>query len=176
MQLLSPLSAIASFFVFLAAGTTTMSAYGGRVAAAARHAPTVPASFRKPLPVTTGSRRPLPAAGINISGLLASVGGIGVAVGLATQSVAANFVSALSLVGRAVSPGDGARQLRAVLPCEPCVLGGTSPPCDVHSQWAPAAPRLVQYSGRAFVVGDRVQLLAAGAPVVEVRARALLRQ
>ena len=36
-------------------------------------------------------------AGVNVSPLMASVGGIGVAVGLATQSVATNVVSALSL-------------------------------------------------------------------------------
>ena len=48
------------------------------------------------------------------------MGGIGLAVGLATQSVAANVVAALSL-----------------------------------------------YSGASFVVGDRIQLAAAGAPVAE---------
>jgi small-conductance mechanosensitive channel len=62
----------------------------------------------------------LSAYGINVGPLMASVGGIGLAVGLATQSLAANVVSALAL-----------------------------------------------YSGRPFVVGDRIQLLAGGAPVVE---------
>ena len=41
---------------------------------------------------------PMPlSAGVNVGPLMASVGGIGVAVGLATQSVATNVVSALSL-------------------------------------------------------------------------------
>ena len=36
-------------------------------------------------------------AGINIGPLMASVGGIGLAVGLATQNLAANVVAALAL-------------------------------------------------------------------------------
>ncbi|KAI3438969.1 hypothetical protein D9Q98_001383 [Chlorella vulgaris] len=62
----------------------------------------------------------LGAYGVNIGPLMASVGGISVAVGLVTQRLAANFVSGLSL-----------------------------------------------YSGRAFVAGDRVQLLQSGRTVLE---------
>ncbi|KAL4434300.1 hypothetical protein ABPG75_000741 [Micractinium tetrahymenae] len=62
----------------------------------------------------------LTAYGINVGPLVASIGGLGLVVGLATQSLAANVVSALAL-----------------------------------------------YSGRPFVVGDRVELLAGGARVVE---------
>ena len=40
----------------------------------------------------------LSAYGINVAPLMASVGGLGVVVALATQSLAANFVSALALV------------------------------------------------------------------------------
>lgn len=43
------------------------------------------------------SRLRCTAAGINVGPLMASVGGIGLAVGLATQSLAANVVSALAL-------------------------------------------------------------------------------
>lgn len=52
-------------------------------------------------------RRPLAPAGINIAPLLASVGGLGLAVGLATQSVAQNVVAAVSLYsGGPFSIGD----------------------------------------------------------------------
>lgn len=54
--------------------------------------------------------------------LVASIGGLGLVVGLASQSLAANLASALAI-----------------------------------------------YSGRPFVVGDRVELLARGSRVVEVR-------
>ncbi|PSC72397.1 mechanosensitive ion channel [Micractinium conductrix] len=62
----------------------------------------------------------LSAFGINVGPLVASVGGLGLAIGLAMQSLAGNVVSALSL-----------------------------------------------YTGRPFVVGDRVQLTSPGGGVVE---------
>lgn len=75
-------------------------------------------SERHPSPASPPAS--LPDAGVNVGPLVASVGGLGVAIGLATQSVAQNVVGALSL-----------------------------------------------YSGAQFVVGDRVQLMAAGAVVTE---------
>ncbi|KAL4423213.1 hypothetical protein ABPG77_000005 [Micractinium sp. CCAP 211/92] len=62
----------------------------------------------------------LHAYGINVGPLIASIGGLGLVIGLATQSLAANVVSALAL-----------------------------------------------YSGRPFVVGDRIELLARGSRVLE---------
>lgn len=58
-------------------------------------------------PHPTPAARACPTAGINIAPLLASVGGLGLAVGLATQSVAANVVAAVSLYsGGPFSIGD----------------------------------------------------------------------
>lgn len=62
----------------------------------------------------------LSAYGVNVGPLVASIGGLGLVVGLASQSLAANLASALAI-----------------------------------------------YSGRPFVVGDRVELLARGSRVVE---------
>lgn len=135
VSLMSPFSSIISGVIYFAAITTSLTAFGARSLSTGsvlgsrrpafeqagslfsagyatlqaawafvdgsrpcRGPPTHPASIHAPPP---------PPAGINISPLLASVGGLGLAVGLATQSVAQNVVAAVSLYsGGPFSIGD----------------------------------------------------------------------
>ena len=116
--LLRPLSGVLRALILAAAVATTLNAYGGWHTAqhSTWHSTTaqritafdfrsfrdwqqpLQAAFRPPCLLLAAST-PCRAAGINVGPLVASVGGIGVVLGLASQRVMATTFAAITLVG-----------------------------------------------------------------------------
>lgn len=98
--------------------------------------------------------------GVNIGPLMASVGGLGVAVGLATQNLASNFVAALALVRAGGASPAGTMCLCSL----PALLHGSLLPCSA-SQHAPSlAPASRSTPAALLWLGTACSCWPAGRP------------